>query len=38
MGGIEQINIKSQTYYFCNDVINVDNIDQYRLQSRLTQK
>ena len=27
MGQVKQINIKSQTYYFYNDIINIKNFD-----------
>ena len=33
MGIIEQINIKNRTYYFFNDVINIEDFDcMYTLQ------
>ena len=27
MGTVKQINIKNQTYYFYNDIINIENFD-----------
>ena len=27
MGELKQINIKNRTYYFCNDIINLDEFD-----------
>ena len=27
MGKVKQINIKSQTYYYLNDIINIENFD-----------
>ena len=27
MGNIKQINIKNQTYYFCNGMINIEDFD-----------
>ena len=32
MGEIKQINIKNQTYYFYNDVINLDEFDDSKIK------
>ena len=32
MGEIKQINIKNQTYYFYNDIINLDKFDKSRIK------
>ena len=32
MGTIKQINIKNQTYYFCNDIIDLENFDSSLLK------
>ena len=32
MGTIKQINIKNQTYYFCNDIIDLENFDSSSLK------
>ena len=32
MGEIKQINIKNQTYYFCNDLINLDEFDSSKIK------
>ena len=32
MGEIKQINIKNQTYYFYNDIINLDEFDESKIK------
>ena len=32
MGEIKQINIKNRTYYFCNDIIDIKNSDEWLLR------
>ena len=32
MGKIKQINIKNQTYYFYNDIINLDEFDKSKIK------
>ena len=32
MGTVKQINIKNQTYYFYNDIINLENFDSSLLK------
>ena len=32
MGEIKQINIKNQTYYFCSDLINLDEFDKGKIK------
>ena len=36
MGNIKQINIKSRTYYFFNDMINVQNFDPCLIKTEKT--
>ena len=33
MGNIKQINIKNRTFYFFNDMINIENIDSSLIKS-----
>ena len=33
MGEIKQIYIKNQTYYFCNDIINLDEFDGSKIKA-----
>ena len=33
MGEIKQINIKNRTYYFYNDVINLDEFDRSKIKA-----
>ena len=35
MGTIKQINIKNQTYYFYNDIIEIENFDSRLLKLRM---
>ena len=32
MGNIKEINIKNHTYYFCNDIINIEDFDSNLLK------
>ena len=32
MGSIKKINIKNRTYYFCNDIINIETFDSNNLK------
>ena len=32
MGEIKQINIKNRTYYFCNDIIDLDEFDGSKIK------
>ena len=32
MGGIKQINIKNRTYYFYNDIIDLDEFDESKIK------
>ena len=32
MGEVKQINIKNRTYYFCNDIINLENFESNLLK------
>ena len=32
MGTIKEINIKDRTYYFCNDIINLDEFDESKIK------
>ena len=32
MGNIKEINIKNYTYYFCNDIINIEDFDSNLLK------
>ena len=38
MGEVKQINIKHQTYYFYNDMINIKNFDPNMLKTYITIK
>ena len=33
MGGLKQTNIKNRTYYFCNDIINLDEFDGSKIKA-----
>ena len=33
MGGLKEINIKNRTYYFCNDIINLDEFDGSKIKA-----
>ena len=32
MGNIKEINVKNHTYYFCNDIINIEDFDSNLLK------